>query len=56
MMGINECKCYYCGKQMRERGEGQLIQMTEVGDSYYHLCGRRCKVLVALKRAVEKCG
>jgi hypothetical protein len=47
----NNVCCYYCGKKM-SGGEGKMIQMTEVGDKYYHLCGLRCRLLTSLKQAI----
>ena len=45
----NQLDCAYCGKKMRTEGESKLIQMTEVGGNYYHLCGKKCRFLMALK-------
>ena len=48
----NSISCAYCGKKMRAEGEDKLIEMTGIGNYYYHLCGLRCKILTALKQAV----
>ena len=41
--------CSFCGKQIRAEGESKLIEMSEVNGAYYHLCGKRCRFLKALK-------
>lgn len=41
--------CVYCGKQMRSKDDSMLIEMSEVNGAYYHLCGKRCRFLKALK-------